>query len=195
MTTIQIKVPNWLDKICACPLLIYRLWKYGYTYRRIYLGEGKFTILDPQDFYLFNNFHWCVNGRDEQFYAVRNIVTAHGKTKLVRLHREILKPPKGLVVDHRNGNTLDNRRDNLRLATKAQNMQNRRKRKNTSSRFIGVSFDKNYKKWVTQIVYQGNKKWLGRFDSEIEAAKVYDNAAKKYHGDFARLNFPGDIAE
>ncbi len=190
MTAIQIKVPNWLDKICVLPLLLYRKLKYGHPFRKIPLGEGKYALVDQQDFYWVNNFHWCINGRGEQFYAVRNILTKHGKTKLVRLHREIMKPPAGLLVDHHNCDTLDNRRENLRLATPAQNMQNRRKRKNTSSQFIGVSFHKNSKVWVVQIVHNGKHIWLGRFDSEIEAAKAYDEAARKYHGEFARLNFP-----
>jgi hypothetical protein len=191
---LTIGIPSWLDKICAWPVIVYRLWKYGYAYRRIYLGEGRFTIVDPQDYYWLNYFHWCINGRREQLYAIRSDIVADGKAKFVRMHREIMKPPKGLVVDHRFGNTLDNRRANLRLATKAQNMQNRRKRKDTSSQFIGVSFDKNYKKWVSQIVYQRKRKWLGRFDDEINAAKAYDEAAKKHHGEFARLNFTEDAS-
>jgi hypothetical protein len=103
--------------------------------------------------------------------------------------------PADRLVDHRNNDGLDNRRDNLRLATRSQNMYNKLKTKSkTSSRFIGVSFDKSRRKWEARIYYQGRKIWLGRFDSEIDAALAYDEAARKYHGEFARLNFPQGIA-
>lgn len=190
MTAIQIKVPNWLDKICVLPLLLYRKLKYDHSFRKIPLGEGKYTIVDPRDFYWVNNFHWSINGKGEDYYAVRNFITAHKKTKMVYLHREIMKAPKKLVVDHRNNNGLDNRRFNLRLATHSENMQNRRKNgAKTSSRFNGVSFHKPTGQWSCAIHHQGKYIWLGRFDSEIEAAKAYDEAARKYHGEFARLNF------
>ena len=97
-TKLTISVPKWLDRLCAWPVLTFRRQKFGFTFRKIYLGEGKFTIVDPQDFYWLNNFHWCVNGRNEQFYAVRNDITANGKTKLVRMHREIMNPPRDLLL-------------------------------------------------------------------------------------------------
>jgi hypothetical protein len=190
MTTIQIKVPDWLDRICAWPVMRYRQYRYGYPFRKIPLGEGRFTIVDPQDFCRLNFFHWTLDGKGENIYAVRNVIPAVGKSRIVRMHREIMQAPAGLFVDHRNLNSLDNRRANLRPATHSQNMQNRAKtRLKTSSRFIGVSFDKRRGCWYAYINYGGKRIWLGRFDSEIEAAKTYDNAAKKYHGEFARLNF------
>ena len=102
-----------------------------------------------------------------------------------------MRAPRGLLVDHRNGDGLDNRRDNLRLATHSENMMNRPKIKSpTTSRFVGVYFDKARRLWVARIHLNGKCIWLGRFATEIEAAKAYDEAAKKYHGEFARLNFP-----
>jgi hypothetical protein len=101
-----------------------------------------------------------------------------------------MNPPRGFLVDHKNLNTLDNTRTNLRLATRSQNMFNRNKIKsNTSSRFRGVCFDKRRKKWCAYITVEGKRIWLGTFDNEIDAAMAYDAAAKKYHGEFARLNF------
>jgi hypothetical protein len=186
------KVPSWLDRVCTCPLMVYRKLKYGYDFRRIYLGEGEWTIVEPADFYRFGHHKWHLRGNRKKFYAIRDIKTGPGRTKPLSLHREIMNKPKGILVDHKNCDTLDNRRDNLRLATHSQNAQNVPKRKNTSSRFIGVCFNKRYKKWYAFIGYEGKKIWLGSFDNEIDAARAYDAAARKYYGEFARLNFPSE---
>ena len=190
-TKLTITIPIWLDFIFTCPLLAYRLLRYGYVYRRIYLGEGKYTIVDPRDFYWLNNFHWTLDGNGEHIYAVRNIMKAGAGTKTISLHREIMSHPKGLLVDHRNTDTLDNRRSNLRLATHSQNSCNRRKTSSkTSSRFRGVCFDKSRGRWSAHIRFHGKRMRLGRFKNEIDAAKAYDAAALEYHKEFARLNFP-----
>jgi hypothetical protein len=140
MASIEIKVPDWLDGIFAWPATVYRRHKYGYPFRRIYLGEGLFTIVDPTDYYHLNNFHWSGRRNRECIYAIRFINDLSKKAKIVSMHKEIMNPRKGLIVDHRNCDGLDNRRANLRPATPSQNMYNRRKKKNTTSKFIGVSF-------------------------------------------------------
>ncbi len=188
---LTIGIPVWLDKICAWPTMWYRRRKYGYDFRRMYLGEGEWTIVEPEDYYRMNNFKWQISGNGRVFYAVRNVKAGPGRTRMVNLHREIMKAPKGLQVDHKNWDTLDNRRANLRLATRAENIHNRRKRSTkTISRYTGVHLDKETGRWVARIQYQGKRIWLGSFESEIEAARAYDRAALKYHGEFARLNFP-----
>jgi hypothetical protein len=193
MSMINVTIPNWLDLICACPLLVFRLLRFGYTFRRIYLGEGQWTILDHDDYYRLKDFKWVAyaGGRGgENLYAVRFKLVSPKKTTFVSMHREIMNANDERVVDHKNCNSLDNRKNNLRLATRAENIRNRRKQKNTSSQFIGVSFSKSQGRWASEIKCNGKKIWLGRFDNEIDAARAYDEAAKKYFGEFARLNFP-----
>jgi hypothetical protein len=185
------RIINRFDLIFVWPVLLYRLWKHGYTYRRIPLGEGLFTLVDPADFYWLNNYHWSPRRNSNCIYAVRFLNERGKKTKIVSLHRLLLNPASHLLVDHRNGDTLDNRRDNLRLATHSQNQFNKAKTTlKTSSRFIGVYLEKHSGLWGAKISHHGKSIWLGRFKSEIDAAHAYDCAAREYHKEFARLNFP-----
>jgi hypothetical protein len=173
--------------------MLYRRFKYGYLFRKIYLGEGKFTIVEPQDYYWLNTFNWCPKGNGPRIYAVRITARSNNTIKTLSMHREIMKAPAGLLVDHRNRNTLDNRRGNLRLATHTENQRNKGKTSaKTTSRFKGVRFRKDRsrrKRWEGRIFVNGKRILLGYFMTEEEAAKAYDEAAKKYFGEFASLNF------
>ena len=102
------------------------------------------------------------------------------------MHRDIIRVRNEMVVDHINHNGLDNRKVNLRAATIAQNAWNRRRKK---SRFVGVNWNRQMKKWRVAVSDQGKRKHVGYFEDKIEAAKAYDRAAMKYHGEFAILNF------
>ena len=151
------------------------------------LSQGKFAIVDAEDYERLKQYKWHVDKGDSTNYAARGIV---GKN--FRMHREILGAPKGLVVDHINHNGLDNRRSNLRLCTVRQNNMNRRpsRRKNKWSRFKGVSWDKQRRLFTAYIQQDGKMVRLGRFESEVEAAKAYDKKARELFGEFAYLNFP-----
>ena len=189
-TKLTITIPVWLDFIFACPLLTYRLLRYGFPFRKIYLGEGKFAIVDQADYYWLNRFNWTIRRSNSSVYAFRFLDEPGKNTKIISMHRDIMKPRKGLLVDHRNTNSLDNRRENLRNATKSQNQQNRNKvKRKTTSRFIGVYREKRTGHWVACIARRGKRMNLGTYGNELDAAKAFDAAAKKYRGEFARLNF------
>lgn len=155
------------------------------------LTQGKFAIVDDEDYdWLMQwRWHYC------QGYARRTVHTpmikGKRKTSVILMHREILKPEDGFDVDHRDTNGLNNRRYNLRPATKAKNQGNRKLTKGKSSQYKGVSWDKINKNWVANIMNNYKNHNIGRFHDEVSAAKAYNKAALEYFGEFALLNtFP-----
>lgn len=159
--------------------------------KRIPLTQGKVALVDDADFERLNRWKWCAKWDRGVFYAVRP--SPGGGTVL--MHREVLNAPLGVIVDHRNQRNLgedfglDNQQGNLRLATNAQNIQNQRKTRGTS-RFKGVYWNRARGKWHAGIRLSGVRKHLGYFDGEEDAARAYDQAARKLFREFARLNFP-----
>jgi hypothetical protein len=183
-----VKIPDWVEKFIVLPLLLYRRLRYGYAFRRIPLTQGKFAIVDPDDYERLNQFKWLANGSRKNLYAQR-MITKDGKRVLLIMHREIIKVPDNMVVDHINHNGLDNRKANLRPATIAQNGWNRRLQSH-SCKFKGVTWNKREKKWRACLRHAGKNMNIGTFDNEIEAARAYDTVAKNFRGHFAVLNFP-----
>jgi len=109
------------------------------------------------------------------------------------MHREIMQPLPGLVVDHIDGNGFNIRRGNMRNCTNQQNMQNLRKSPRAGSRYKGVYYDKRRRTFSAKICHNGRSHHLGTFATEVEAAKAYDRKALELFGEFARLNFPQEV--
>jgi hypothetical protein len=146
------------------------------------LSEGSYAYVDAADYEWLSqrNWHTASGG-----YAARN---ENGKT--VFMHRVIMKPPKGKVVDHTDGNRGNNCRSNLRVCTRRENQRNQRKPCDSRSRFKGVSYSRRRKRYFAQYRSEDKHRWLGYFDDPIDAARTYDRAAIEAFGEFARVNFP-----
>jgi hypothetical protein len=153
--------------------------------RYIALTKGMFALVDACDYERLNQYRWFAMKGDNTYYAIRN-----SPQGAILMHREIMHAPKGVPVDHIDHNGLDNRRGNLRLCTVGQNNCNQGPHRRGSSRFRGVSWQKNARKWAATICYQGVHYYLGLFEDEVEAARARDRKAIELHGAFAWLNFP-----
>jgi hypothetical protein len=149
------------------------------------LSQGKFAIVDPRDYDQLSQYKWTAAKSPNTFYAVRSV-----QGRQIRMHRLITSAPKGLVVDHINHNGLDNRKSNLRLCTRSENARNQRPQTNCSSKYKGVCWHKNQKRWLARVYSNGVTYHLGSFKSEIKAAKAYDKKAGELFGQYAHLNFP-----
>jgi hypothetical protein len=159
--------------------------------KKIALTQGQFAIVDDEYFEELNKFSWCLYKDHNTCYAKRKLPAIDGKKITLAMHRYILGlTDSKIFVDHINGNGLDNRRENLRVCTNSENLRNRSKQKNNSSGFKGVSWHKASQKYSAQIkgININGKKHLGLYVCPIQAAKAYNEAAIKYHGEFAQLN-------
>lgn len=153
--------------------------------KEIQLNKGIISIIDDEDFEYLNQWKWYLLKSHTNYYAIR---TSKPENKLIQLHRVVIKAKEGEFVDHINGNKLDNRKINLRICTKAQNSQNRKMSKFNKSGFNGVSWCIKNKKWVSQISCENKKIHIGYYIDPKDAARAYNQAAQKYHGEFAKLN-------
>ena len=153
-------------------------------------NSGKyFAMVDDADFDWLNQWNWYVNVAKNTYYALRE--TRAGSSKAVLMHRLILGLNKSrLHGDHIDHNGLNNQRSNIRIATRSQNVANRKSSKNSSSKYLGVTLKKGkYTYWYAQIEKEGKVFSLGTHKFEEDAARAYDAKAKELHGEFANLNF------
>jgi len=154
--------------------------------KRIELTQGQIALVDDTDYDWLNQYKWCAyKPPTGGFYAKRE---ESGRTIL--MHRQILGLEKGdkRQGDHQNHNTLDNRRENIRICSCQQNQRNRKPRLNISSVYKGVSWYKRCKKWQAHIQMNKKRKHLGYFKREREAAFAYNEVARNLFGEFAWLN-------
>lgn len=146
------------------------------------LSKGKFAKVSEIDFKWASKYKWVLVSGDKSgklFYA-RRVVQKDKKRTVYHLHREIVRAKAGEFVDHIDGDGLNNTRENLRIVTHRENMQNQASRGGTSNH-RGVYFNKSHGKWRAQIQVDGKRKYLGSFDSEKEAAEVFNKAKNLYY--------------
>ena len=164
--------------------------------KTIPLTQGYFTKVDDDDYKKYAIYRWCVSisysRGTKSIRAIRKEYSnKYKKGKTRHLSRVILNALKGKNVDHINGDTLDNRKSNLRLCTSGENIRNQVKRCDNTSGYKGVSWSSEREKWEAKIQLNNKTIHLGRYKNKKEAAQAYNNAAIKYHKNFARLNDVG----
>lgn len=148
--------------------------------KKIPLTRGQFALVDDSDYAFLSQWNWYASrsGRSNTFYADR-----HGprpERKVIRMHRLLVDAPESMVVDHIDGNGLNNQRKNLRVCTQTGNMMNRGKQKNNKSGHKGVFWHSIGKKWCAQIAAPGQKRHIGLFKTKEAASRAYKIALQMH---------------
>lgn len=155
--------------------------------REIALSQGKVALVDDADFELVNQFKWSAHHQGNLWYAMRGAGPKKARVRIL-LHRFLTNAKPGVLVDHKDGDGLNNCRGNLRFATQAENLRNREKTKAGRNRFKGVYWSERDKVFTAKITVNYKSIHLGSFKNEEDAARAYNTAALKHFGEFARLN-------
>lgn len=159
--------------------------------KRILLTRGKYALVDDEDYEWLNQWKWCAVVSCRGIWYAERGTHRNYTPRSIKMHRVIMgcSHGDGKAIDHIDHNGLNNCRNNLRICTVSQNLQNSRPRKDGSSIYKGVSWLKRDRRWLSHIWMNGKQKYIGSFTDEIKAAKAYDEAAKYYFGEFACPNF------
>lgn len=156
--------------------------------KQIILTKGKVALVDDADYDWLNQWKWYASKGGNTFYAVRGVRNGD-KMKFILMHREVLGIIDNEIVgDHKDHDGLNNQRENLRCATRLQNSSNMVGYKNSTSKYLGVSWSKTNKKWHSQLVHNGKKYSIGFFEDERKAAIAFNKKAIELRGEFAQLN-------
>lgn len=157
--------------------------------KTIRLSRGRCALVNDSDFIQLNKYKWCALKRNNgEFYAIRwSSIKGASRRSMILMHREIIGAKEHELVDHKNTNSLDNRRRNLRVCDKSQNACNRGAQINNNSGFKGVSWNKKYGFWEARIQLNGTRFFLGYFVASKKASVAYQKAAKNLHKEFARI--------
>lgn len=157
--------------------------------KEIILTQGQIALVDDEDYEWLMQWKWHIIRGRRKIYAVRKTKDK----KSIFMHRAVferhgIEIPEGMEIDHRNGDGLDNEKNNLRVASRQQNQMNKNGNKNSSSKYKGVSWNTRNKRWHSSIKIKGEKTYLGCLKDEKEAALAYNKAAIIHFGEFANLN-------
>lgn len=160
--------------------------------KEIVLTHGQVALVDDEDYEWLMQWKWYANKSNGKWYAITYTKVGGDKEtgECVKMHRMILNAPKGVLVDHKNGDGLDNRRHNIRTCTYSNNAMNKRASKSNKTGYKGVFWNKQHQKYCAQIYINGKSKRFAYSDSPEVSALAYDKMAKKIFGEFAKLNFP-----
>ena len=156
--------------------------------KEIQLTQGKVALVDDDDFEYLNQWKWYSSNIRGKFYVGRSITVSKYKRKHILIHRFIMNPDKGMVIDHLDGNPLNNQKKNLRICTHEDNMRNCKISIKNTSGYKGVYFDKKNNTYKSAIKFNKETIYLGYYIDPIDAARAYNTAAIKYFGEFANLN-------
>lgn len=161
--------------------------------REIPLTQGKIAVVDDEDYAALSMHKWSVlkvHQANRALYYAKCQVSEGSVHRTILMHRQVMGDPGDVLIDHRDGDGLNNKRTNLRECSHSQNHQNGNSTHlNKTSRFKGVNWDVSHQRWLARICVSGKQISLGRFKKEVEAAEVYDNAARIHFREFARTNF------
>jgi len=158
--------------------------------KTIQLTQGQAALVDDEDYNRINAHKWCAqwHRNARSFYATRGSRDGYGKRRAIHMHREVMGTETCECVDHINHNTLDNRRDNLRVCSNSQNQANQRLSTKNTSGFKGVYWYKERGKWRVNLKVNNKRCHCGYFVTALEAAIAYDKAAREAFGEFALTN-------